>query len=89
MPIKNSFTKLTINFFNLIYYLRYLISKSLPLNHLVVYCLTNSNSSFRLSSLGIFCTLRSLDASLLTWISSLFLSEIVMMLVTVSILRSR
>jgi hypothetical protein len=48
MSIKNSFTKLAINFFYLIYYLRYLITKSLPLNYLVVYCLTNSNGFFRL-----------------------------------------
>jgi hypothetical protein len=59
------YTKLMINFFYLMYYLRYLITKSLPLNHLVVYCLTNSNGFFRLSGLGIFCTLRSLDTSLL------------------------
>jgi hypothetical protein len=44
--IKTSFIKLTINYFDLIYYLRYLITKSLPLNHLVVYCLTNSNGFF-------------------------------------------
>jgi hypothetical protein len=55
MSLKTSVTKLTINFFHLIYYLRYLITKSLPLNHLVVYCLTNSNGFFRLSPLGIFC----------------------------------
>jgi hypothetical protein len=59
VSIKASFTKLTINLFDLIYYLRYLITKSLSLNHLVVYCLTNSNGFFRLSRLGIFCTLRS------------------------------
>jgi hypothetical protein len=36
MSIKTSFTKLTINFFYLIYYIRYLITKSLPLNYLVI-----------------------------------------------------
>jgi hypothetical protein len=41
VPIKTSFTKLTINFFDLIYYLRYFITKPLSLKHLVVYCLTN------------------------------------------------
>jgi hypothetical protein len=41
ISIKTTFTKLTINFVDLIYHLRYLITKSLPLNHLVVYCLTN------------------------------------------------
>jgi hypothetical protein len=33
----------------------------------VVYCLTNSNGFFRLSRLGIFCKLRSLDISLSMW----------------------
>jgi hypothetical protein len=37
LSIKTSFTKLTINFFYLIYYLRYLVAKSLPLNHSVVW----------------------------------------------------
>jgi hypothetical protein len=63
MSIKTSFTELTINFF----YLRYLITKPYPLNHLVVYCLTNANGFFSLSRLDIFCTLRSLDTSLLMW----------------------
>jgi hypothetical protein len=40
VSIKISFTKLTINFFHLIYYLRYLITKPLPLNHLAFYSLT-------------------------------------------------
>jgi hypothetical protein len=57
MSIKTSFTKLTNNFFYLIYYLRYLITKSLPLNHLAVYCLTNSNGFFCLSRLGTFAHL--------------------------------
>jgi hypothetical protein len=57
VSIKTSFTKLTIIFFYLIYYLRYLITKSLPLKHLAVCCLTNSNYFFRLSRLVVFCTL--------------------------------
>jgi hypothetical protein len=54
VSIKTSFTKLTINFFYLTYYVRYLITKPLPLNHLVVYCLTNSNgfTKFFLSKAG-------------------------------------
>jgi hypothetical protein len=89
--IKTSFTKLTISFFWLNILLKILNTKSLPLNHLVVYCLTNSNGFFRLSRLGIFYTLRSLDTSLLKWFWSLFLWElaILVMSVTVSILRSR
>jgi hypothetical protein len=58
----------------------------------VVYCLTNPNGFFCLSHLGIFCTLRSLDTSLLMWFWSPFLWErasLVMMSVTVSISRSR
>jgi hypothetical protein len=92
VSIKASLTNLTINFFDLIYYLRCLITKPLPLNHLVVCCLTNSNGFFRLSRLGIFCTVRSLGTSLLMWFWGLFLWELaglVMMSVTVSILRSR
>jgi hypothetical protein len=38
-----------------------------PLKHLMFYCLANPNGFFRLSRLGIFCTLRSLDTSLLMW----------------------
>jgi hypothetical protein len=53
VSIKTSFTKLTINFFDLYTNLRYLITKSLPLNHLLVYCLTNSNGFFHLSRLRI------------------------------------
>jgi hypothetical protein len=67
MSTKTSFTKLTIIFFDLTYYLRYLVTKPLPLNHLMVYCLTNTNGFFRSSRLGIFYTLRSLDTSLLVW----------------------
>jgi hypothetical protein len=53
VSIKTSFTKLTINlFFDLIYYLRFLITKSLPLNHLLVYCLTNLNGFFPFESSG-------------------------------------
>jgi hypothetical protein len=46
MSVKTSFTKVTINFFYLIYYLRFLITKPLPLNHAVVYYLANSKGFF-------------------------------------------
>jgi hypothetical protein len=52
VSVRTSFTKLTINFFYLIYYLRYLITKSLPLNHLVAYCSTNSNWHNRATTSG-------------------------------------